>query len=214
MERNKIGFVTGLAAEARFLRDSGFLVGVGGGQPEGAYRAAETLVAQGATALVSFGLAGGLAPDAVPGTVLVPNAVLEGPRVYPCDAGLITFLGGATGRPIMAGHRIAATVADKAALFRRTKSVAIDLESGAVARVASARRLPFAVLRAVADPAGRTLAPAALIPLKPGGGINLPAILLSLLRHPTQLPNLIALARDAARARAALLAHLKQLKPV
>jgi adenosylhomocysteine nucleosidase len=211
MERNKIGFVTGLAAEASLLRQSGFLVGVGGGMPDGAYRAADTLAGQGALALVSFGLAGGLRPDVKPGAVLVPPAVAEGPRTYLCDQALMEFLGGSTGQPIMAGLKIAATAHDKAALFRRGRADAIDLESGAVARVALARGLPFAVLRAVADPAERNLPPAALIALKPGGGINLPRILLAVLANPTQIPGLIAVGKDAGRARAALMARLKQL---
>src|SRR5271170_654055 len=100
MEPGNIGFVTGLAAEAALLRDKGFLVGIGGGLPDGAYRAADTLVAQGARALISFGLAGGLAPGILPGSVLVPTEVLEGPRSYLCDAALMQFLGGPTGRPI------------------------------------------------------------------------------------------------------------------
>ena len=108
-------------------------------------------------ALISFGLAGGLAPGILPGALLVPTEVLEGPRSYPCDPALMQFLGGPTGRPIAAGHKIAATVHDKSTLYRRTRADAIDLESGAVARVASARHLPFAVLRAIADPAQRNL---------------------------------------------------------
>jgi len=211
MERSKIGFVTGLAAEAQLLRDCGFLVGIGGGLPEGAYRAAEALVAQGAGALISFGLAGGLAPGIRPGAVLVPRTIIEGPRVYFCDASLMAFLGGATDQPITAGHRIAATVQDKTALFRRTKAAAVDLESGAVARVASARKLPFAVLRAIADPADRRLPPAAMIPLKPGGGIDLWRILASVAAHPGQITGLIGLAGDAGKARAALVARVKQL---
>src|ERR1700692_4194513 len=125
MEPGKIGFVTGLAAEARLLRDKGFLVGIGGGLPDGAYRAADTLVAQGALALVSFGLAGGLAPGIAPGDLLVPTEVIEGPRNYPCDDALMQFLGGPTGRPIAAGHKIAATVHDKSTLYRRTRADAI-----------------------------------------------------------------------------------------
>ena len=211
MERSKIGFVTGLAAEARLLRGTGFLVEVGGGTPDGAYRAAERLVEKGALALVSFGLAGGLARDVVPGDVLVPNEVIEGPRSYLCDDALMAYLGGSTGRPFMAGHKIAVTASDKTKLFRRSKAVAIDLESGAVARVASGRGLPFAVLRAVADAADRNLPPAAVLPLKAGGGIDLQAILRSVAAKPGQIPGLLGLARDAGRARTALKKRVQML---
>ena len=207
-----IGFVTGLTAEARLLEKTGFLVAAGGGGPEGAYRAAERLIGQGAKALVSFGLAGGLAPGVAPGALLVPRAVAEGAEHYPCDPALAAFLGGATGDTILAGTDIAATVAQKAALYSVTRIGAVDLKSGAVARAARAHGLPFAVLRAIADPATRTLPPAALVPLKPSGAIDLPRILRSVLANPAQIPALIGLARDAGKARAALVARVKTLK--
>jgi adenosylhomocysteine nucleosidase len=212
MRSSVIGFVTGLTAEARLLEKAGFLVAAGGGWPEGAYRAAERLVGRGAEALVSFGLAGGLAPDVKPGALLVPRAVAEGAEHYPCDLALIAFLGGSTGGTILAGTDIAATVAQKSALYRATQIGAVDLESGAVARAAREYGLPFAVLRAIADPATRTLPPAALVPLKPSGAIDLPRILRSVLANPAQIPALIGLARDAEKARAALLARVKTLK--
>src|SRR6202041_1415417 len=107
---------------------------------------------------------------------------------------------------------IAATVAQKSALYRATQIGAVDLESGAVARAARAHGLPFAVLRAIADPATRTLPPAALVKLKPSGAIDLPRILRSVLANPAQIPALIGLARDAGKARAALVARVKTLK--
>ncbi len=207
MKPSVIGFVTGLTAEARLLEKTGFLVAAGGGWPDGAYRAAERLIGQGAEALVSFGLAGGLAPGAAPGTLLVPHAVAEGAENYPCDRALIAFLGGPAGETILAGTDIAATVAQKTALYRATRIGAVDLESGSVARAARAHGLPFAVLRAIADPATRTLPPAALVPLTQSGAIDLPRILRSVLANPAQIPALIGLARDAGKARAALVAR-------
>lgn len=211
MASEKIGFVTGLAAEAALLRGTGFAVAAGGGTPAGAVLAAERLVAQGATALVSFGLAGGLRADLRPGAVLVPNAVIEDAGRFGCDAALMAWLGGTTGEAILAGERIAATAAEKAVLLARFGAPAVDLESGAVARVAAARGVKFAVLRAVADPAERDLGPAALVPLKADGGIDLAAVLRSVLRRPGQIPGLIGLAGDAGRARSALAARLKEL---
>lgn len=211
MERAKIGFITGLTAEARWLRNAGFMIKVGGGTPYGAEQAAEALVAEGAQGLISFGLAGGLRPGLVAGSIVVPTAVLEGNRVYPADYALMAFLGGSTGAPIYAGQKIAPTAHDKQLIFRRSRPDAIDLESGAVARVAQARGLPFAVLRAVADPWDADLPPAAHIALDDGGRLNFPAIALSVLRHPGQIKGLIALGRATKSARAALLARLQKL---
>jgi adenosylhomocysteine nucleosidase len=212
MDRSEIGFVVGLTAEARLLRGAGFRVGIGGGTPEGAGRAAATLVATGAAALVSFGLAGGLNPALPPGSLVVPTYVIEGETRFQCDSALVNWLGGATTESLLAGVEIAITAAQKSALFSNAKAAAIDLESGAVARVAKTHNLPFAVLRAVADPAARTLPSAALIALNAAGNISLLPILASVLRNPAQIPTLLALGRDAAQARAALLKKLRQIQ--
>jgi adenosylhomocysteine nucleosidase len=172
MDRSRIGFVVGLSAEARLLRRTGFRVGIGGGFPEGATRAAEKLIAEGAVALVSFGLAGGLNPALRPGAVLVPRTVIDAGEIFHCDPRLIEMLGGAGTVSVTSAQHIIETAADKAAMFERTKAAAIDLESGAVGRIAAVNNIPFAVLRAVADSAERNLPPAALAALNGAGEIG------------------------------------------
>ncbi|WP_298284434.1 hypothetical protein [Acidocella sp.] len=211
MERAKIGIVTGLRAEAAWLGRGGFLVRVGGGTPQGAEVAARALLKQGAQALISFGLAGGLAPGLKPGTVLIPPSVLEGRRAYPCDYQLMEYLGGSTGAPILAAAKVVATAHEKALLHARHRAAAVDLESGAVARVAAEREIPFAVLRAVADPAERDLPGAALHALDPQGRVRLGFVLRALLREPRQLGGLLKVGRDAAAAKSALQAHVARL---
>jgi len=211
MDRGKIGIVTGLTAEARWLARAGFLVRAGGGTPLGAERAAQALVRDGARSLISFGLAGGLNPGLKPGALLVPPAIVEGNRTYVCDYALMTFLGGSTGASMLAGQKIVATAHEKALLYRRSHPAAIDLESGAVARVAQAQGLPFAVLRAVADPASLDLPPAARVALREDGSVALGRVLGSLLVNPRQLPGLLALGRYAKEGRAALLQRVAQL---
>jgi adenosylhomocysteine nucleosidase len=204
----RIGFVTGLVAEARLLRRLPIAVAVGGGTPSGAVGAAESLVRQGATGLISFGLAGGLDPDLHPGTVIIPRSVYEAGKVFPCDSSLAARLGGISHEMIIAGDSIIGTVTGKSSLFTASGAVAVDLESGAVARVAERHGLPFAVLRAIADPAARGLPEAAMIALDARGGIALRRILLSLARHPSQLKGLIRLGLDARAASRALSRHV------
>jgi adenosylhomocysteine nucleosidase len=213
MDRGEIGFVVGLRAEARLLRGLNVKVAIGGGMPAGAAEAAAQLAGQGGLrGLISFGLAGGLDPALQPGALLVPAEILENGVSHACDPALAAWLGGTTGGALLAGSEIAASASAKAALFAATGAAAVDLESGAVARVASSHRIAFAALRAVADPAGRDLPPAALIALNGAGRIGLLAILASVLRQPTQVPSLLALARDAATARRALLDRITKLK--
>ncbi len=207
-----LGFVTGLAAEARLLRKLPVKIAIGGGSAQGAVAAAESLISQNAIGLISFGLAGGLAPALPPGTIIIPNAVISDDVHYDCDAELLKLLGGGTHSLLLAGFNIAASVTEKAALYRTTNAVALDLESGAVAAVAAKHGLPFAVLRTIADPAGRDLPEAALLALDAQGRIALRPILRSLFRRPSQILQLIELARDAATARKALMARLTLIR--
>jgi adenosylhomocysteine nucleosidase len=71
--------------------------------------------------------------------------------------------------------------------------------------VAAEHGLPFAVVRAICDPAERDLPAAALIALDQKGAIGLLRVLGSLLRQPSQLPSLLGLARDTARAQRTLI---------
>jgi adenosylhomocysteine nucleosidase len=206
-----LGWVTGLTAEARLLRGLG-LIAVGGGTPEGATAAADRLVQQGARALVSFGLAGGLDPALRPGDVVVPGVVLNAGADFATDPALNASLGGITHARLAVAANVLADIAGKRALFAATGAAAVDLESGAVARVATAHGLPFAVLRAVCDPADAALPPAALAALDGRGAIGFGRVLRSLAAQPGQIAALLALARNAAAARRALRARLVPLR--
>jgi adenosylhomocysteine nucleosidase len=201
----RLGFVVGLAAEARIAARFGYPVLTGGGTPAGAGDAARRLIEQGADALVSFGLAGGLDPALRPGAIVIPATILADGRLYSTDPGLAGRFGGSTGHRLLAGTSVAADAASKSRLRQATQAHAIDLESGSVAQVARARDLPFAAVRVVCDPAERDLPPAALLALDQQGGIALSRVLLSVLRRPGQLPALLALASDASHARRTLI---------
>jgi adenosylhomocysteine nucleosidase len=207
-----IGIVTGLTAEARIGRPLG-VPRAGGGTPDGAAHAAEALIAEGATALISFGLAGGLNAALPPGTLIIPAEVATATGSYATDPALTGSLGGPV-HTLYAGAVIAVSAAEKAALYATTGADAIDLESGAVAAVAAAHGVPFSVLRAICDPADSTLPRAAIIALDARGAIAWARVAASVLGHPGQVPVLWRLARDAARARAALVRHVRHHRPV
>lgn len=200
--------MTGLTAEARIARPLG-AVAIGGGLPAGAEAAALRLVAQGVSALISFGLAGGLDPALTPGAVVVPATVLLDGDKWHCDPGLAARLGGSTPGAIYGGGQVVATTAGKSALHARTGAVAVDLESAAVARVAARFGLPFAVLRAICDPADRDLPHAALVALDQAGRIGPVRVAWAALSRPLEIPALIRLGGDAARARRALVTRVR-----
>lgn len=203
-----------MTAEARIAARFGFSVRAGGGTAQGAEQAALDLVAAGATALVSFGLAGGLDPALGAGSVMLPSfvrlGVLSGDLLMGADRALAQWFGGLTGHVILAGSEIVADAATKRRLHTTTQAHAVDLESGAVARVAEAHALPFIVIRAICDPAQRDLPPAALLALNPNGAIGFRHVLRSVVAKPSQIPDLLALARDAAQARRALIRLAKR----
>jgi adenosylhomocysteine nucleosidase len=102
---------------------------------------------------------------------------------------------------------VLATVAEKAAAHAAGAD-AVDLESAAVARAAAAAGLPFSVLRAICDEAGRALPRAAVVALDAKGRIGAGRVLGALLRQPGDIFALVALGRDAGRARTALLGRV------
>jgi len=204
-----LGILAGLQSEARCLSGLGHAIALSGARLDGAHRAAESLIAGGATHLLSFGLAGGLDPALAPGTLLLPAHLLTGDGQSRAVDGAwharaCTRL--APLRPIdqalFGTDEAIATVAAKTALFARTGAVAVDMESHVLAQAAA--HLPLLIVRVVADGAETALPPAALVGIRPDGSSDLPAVLRSILRHPSQIPALLRLGRAAARAEATL----------
>lgn len=206
-----VGIVVGLVAETRIARRLGYPMAIGGGTAERAERASRNLLAAGADTLISFGLAGGLDPALHPGTLIVPSAVITRGQRYDTDRCVSARLGGATPQVIAGSDAVAASVEQKRRLHEQTGAAAVDLESGAVARVATDRGIPFAVLRAICDPAEFDLPPAALAALDALGAIGAWRVLTSVATRPRQLRALLSLAADAAKARRALRARIAEI---
>jgi len=195
----RFGVVTGSRAEARCI--SGAAVFCSGGDPARAAAGAQSLTANGAESLLSFGIAAGLAPDLAPGTVVQADAVVlpDGTRIAAQSANAVALTGAIAGvdAPLLGP-------AGKAALHARTGALAADMESHVVAVAAQAAGVPFAVLRAVADPADRRVPAWALVGLGPDGALRPLAVLRGLVSRPGDLPALLRLARDSGAALAAL----------
>jgi adenosylhomocysteine nucleosidase len=170
-------------------------------------------VAEGAAALVSFGLAGGLTPELRPGDLLLPENVRSAgthswsvdpswrQRVYDrLIAGGLEPRGGV----LMGSEHVVATATDKRALFEASAAHAVDMESHEVAGVAAAAGLPFLVIRALADPHDQVIPQVAREALRPDGRIRLQAMLGGLIREPGQVMALLRLARQSTRGLASL----------
>ena len=208
------GIVVGLAAEARLARGLGCPTAIGGGGAAGARAASDRLIADGVTGLISFGLAGGLAPDLMAGALVIAADVVDGRGAcWRADPVMSARLGEPAGS-LFAATDIIATADAKRALWSATGALAADIESGAVAAAATKAALPFAILRVVCDPAHRDLPPAAQTALDAAGRIRPLRLLQSLTRHPGQIGDLIRLGQDAALARRALLGQVGRIGPL
>lgn len=207
---DKPGFVTGLIAEAAYLESISFSTFCSGGHPVRAAEGAQQMVDSGATGLVSFGVGGGLDPSLPPGSLVVATMVItpEGEKIK-TDSSWRNHIQELTPGPlIIAGiagsdHAVTSRQA-KSDLFAVTGAVAVDMESHAVARVAIKTGVPFLALRAIADPAHRTVPVSAMHGLSPDGHARTLAVLGNLLLRPWELPDLIRLGRDMQKGLRAL----------
>ena len=199
-----LGIVTGMAAEARLLNHTVHRCLTASGDPAAAAR---SLIAQGAGSLMSFGIAGGLDEALLPGTVIVATCIIDcqGER-FDCHPlwrdGLMAALDDQSpvAAALLGSDRPLATIADK----RSFAAAAVDMESHILARVAAGAGLPFAAIRAIADPAMRALPSAALAGWSDRGETRIAPVLWELAHRPWQLPALLRVALDTRKALAAL----------
>jgi adenosylhomocysteine nucleosidase len=208
---------TGLAAEARIARAAGFRVVIGAGDRKRTATLVESAL-ESANCLISFGIAGALAPNLRAGDVVISAEVVSDANRWRADewfqarvADLAQKTGAFRG-PVFGANAILATKTDKRRAWRETRALAADLESDVVARVASQAGIPFLVVRTIADTAHRELPPAALIPLLKAGTPNLGRVLSSVLRRPRQIGALIGLARETRMALLALAGPAQSLR--
>jgi hypothetical protein len=185
----------GLKREARIFDRPGreILVAIGGGQATTLDRDLDNHAEMFPGIILSCGIAGALAPTLRPGDVVIDGDAVVVER-------LEQALPHAHRGRIVGNDAIVATASEKRLLSERTGALAVDMESHVAARVALRKGLPFAALRVISDRAEDGLPPAALVGMRPDGGMALGAVLASLARSPRQLSALIRTGRQADQA--------------
>jgi adenosylhomocysteine nucleosidase len=219
-----LGIIAAVTAEARTLTKEPIPVGeviylpggamliVSGMGPTRAAATSRALLEKGATALLSWGSAGGLASKVSPGSLILPKTVIASDRsLYPVDAPwherLCSWLKGHVDfhtEPLVESSRVVRTLAEKATLFRETGAVGVDMESGAVAAVAQEARVRFMAVRAVADATDTPLPERTLNAVDEFGRLNFFKLIQGLAKDPTELLALVRIARNYRRAQRGL----------
>jgi hopanoid-associated phosphorylase len=184
-------------------------------------------VRRGCQGIISFGIAGGLAPHLRPGACVIGRDIIAENGRYLSHHGwaqsLMDMVRAATDRHAAFRHvsfgdiagcdvPVACTQA-KRSLHEKTGAVVVDTESHVAARIAAEHRIPFAAFRVVTDPCDRALPPAALVATRPEGTVDVQAVMRSVIREPRQLPTLFRLALDSWAARQALVPSRRFLGP-
>lgn len=211
MSHSFIGVVCGLKSEAAVVRsaikDKRIRVGVSGANAVRAGQLATTLVHEGAGAIISVGISGGLDPALAPGDLVIGNEVIgDDGGIWECHGYLhgairdtARDLGAKTGA-LFGADDIIQTAGKKAALFHNHGALAVDMESHGAARAAASAGAPFLAIRAIADPADRALPPAALNAVAADGSTRTLATLGAALIDPRQFPALLKLGKDSEAA--------------
>lgn len=187
---------------------------------ERAYSAARSAISAGASALVSWGVAGALVPELSPGTILLPQHVLTPNGVrFATDSRwrmelcrVLQPMSAVHGGALLGTPNVLATRVAKAQAAQASGAIAADMESAAVGQAASDAGKPFVVLRVVLDTLADTLPRGVERWIDEAGNRRLMAALEMALR-PASWPDLVRLSRRYGRARGALTDSAQALVP-
>jgi adenosylhomocysteine nucleosidase len=177
-----------------------------------ARRAAASLVENGATALISYGSAGGLHPSSRSGVLVLPQKVISpsGKSFFPDRSWLKRLESALRGQltlskgVLVESQNLLRSPREKRRLHQISGAVAVDMESAAIARVSEEAGIPFMAVRAVVDPPHMTLPRHAVEAMDSYGRLQPLHLLRSLLEHPGELFPLLRLGWCFREAMAAL----------
>ena len=177
-----------------------------------AFAASELLIAEGATALLSWGSGGALDPKLSSGHLIIPKSVISSQKnVFYTENDwhnrLVARLANRLeihSEPLAQSPSVLASPTEKVNFFNQTDAIAVDMESGSVAEAAREASLPFMAIRAIADTADMAIPASGLNAIDEYGRVRPLRLLSSLARKPSDLVLLARLRRSFRAARTTL----------
>lgn len=201
------------------LLSKNLLLAYSGAGADNAENAANLLIQQGATRLISWGCAAALSPNLQSGDLVLADTVIthDGEHIeldhsYHKQLKSVLEKLSVESKTRFALHQgalleskdLVAKSSDKQQRYQQTRAVALDMESVAVAKVAAQHNIPFLAIRAIADPVSMDLPEAVSIALNSQGDVELLKLLKYLVTHPKELTGLITLGQQFSAAKRTL----------
>lgn len=216
-----IGIVTGLELERQLCLKAYKskpepipFIACAAGTVDGAARAAEQLIEQGATRLMSFGVCGGLAAGVKTGDLILPKTVMRDGQTLSLESEwydkILRQIPDAKSGALVSVKHAVTTPQQKAQLHQSSQAIAVDVESFVVMQIAQAHNFHGLVIRAVLDPSDQTLPPAALDGVNDKGETQFWPVIRGLAKRPQDLPDLIRLGGQNKRACSTLSEAIKK----
>ncbi|UJP05849.1 MAG: phosphorylase [Nitrosomonas sp.] len=218
-----LGIVSALKSEATCLMNLRFpvyrVVNIGDNTKlclssignDAARGAALKLCENGASALVSFGVAAALNNALTPGDLVLPEAIIQDGGSLPVDIAWRNRLAHrlsphltVTGGTLAAADVPLTSRQEKIALGEKTGACAADMETAAVAKVAGEIGIPFIAIRAIVDPLEFSPPDALLSAVHPDGNVDLIRLIALLIKRSVSVKTLIHLGLGMHAARTTL----------
>lgn len=187
-----------------------WVVRAGLGATRAGIAAERLLETAGSIPLISWGTAGALNDSLRPGDILLPSRIIEAASGHTLEteaswrSAIMAMCGKAfriNSSPLLQTDDIIAHPKQKRALLDTYQAAGIDMESASIAAAAKNHRLPFLALRVIVDTAGDRIPIAANAGVDDEGNVHPLRIARALMRHPFDLPGLLALGRNFSMAR-------------
>jgi hopanoid-associated phosphorylase len=199
----------GLESEAKIARQvKGALVACAAARPGKARELAHGLIDQGATRLVSFGIAGALDSSVHLGDVFIGSRIASFKGSWTCDDAwgqrLAQKIPDAKRGGVFGSEILVATVREKSEHHQASGCAIVDMESQCAAEAAASAQIPVMVLRAVCDDATMNVPPLVMAAIAEDGSVDVLKGLSHLARHPLAIFDLLSMLGGTQKALRAL----------